>query len=440
MVSAKAKFDPSPENVEDRFQSQFGLITVFFLVLCFFNIDHSWTASVIANTNALDYTSGDENITADRIKGVNTLSTISRLAFACWGCVCFALAPKTRIRSSAPLFWCLVAVAMFLSASVLWSAKPSQTIFKLSVLGTLAIGGAGLAMKFRLREILTIISYICIAFILIGVAAELRFGYFRPGANYRFIGTSHPNTEAVFASLLCLASRMFLSKFGWGNFFGIALFVFGMLVVWYTKSRTTLAGLLLSLVIIQTLVIRGSSRVLLLAGLLAFASLGLAATTMISQSSTGALGRVATMGRQDDVSSLSGRLPLWEELITSVEKKPILGYGYLAFWDSKKVESLSATFRWEIPHAHNLYLDVLLDGGIIGLTLVLLAILTAFVEATKLYSSEGRIEYAIIFGIFAYAVINGLAESIFKLPNFSLFVALTLCFSMLTEPMKSSRG
>ncbi len=439
MVIASSNPKQMEENVEDRFLGQFALITVFVIILCYFNIDHGWNASKIANTNAVDYTSGDENITADRINAVNPLSTSFRLVFAFWGCVCFLFAPKTRIRSSAPLFLCLVAVAMFLCASVMWSAKPSQSIFKLSVLGTLAIGGAGIAMAFRLREILTIICYSCIAFILIGVAAELRYGYFRPGANYRFMGTTHPNTEAIFASLLCLVSRMFLSKFGWGNFIGMAVFAFGMLVVWYTRSRTTLAGLLLSLLITQMLVIRGSNRILLISGLLAFASLGLAASTMITQSSTGALGKVATMGREDDVSSLSGRLPLWEELLTSVEKKPILGYGYLAFWDAKKVEYLSATFRWEIPHAHNLYLDVLLDGGIVGLTLALLTMLCAFVEATKLYARHGRIEFAIIFGIFAYAVINGLAESIFKLPNFSLFVVMTLCFSMLTEPMIASQ-
>jgi exopolysaccharide production protein ExoQ len=144
------------------------------------------------------------------------------------------------------------------------------------------------------------------------------------------------------------------------------------------------------------------------------------------------------MGREDDVSSMSGRLPLWEELLISVNKKPILGHGYLAFWDSEKVEYLSETFRWEIPHGHNLYLDVLLDGGIVGLFLVLLAILVAFWETAKFYSVGHRIEYAIVFGVFAYAVVNGLAESIFKLPNFSLFVVLAFCFSMITEPTKAS--
>ncbi|MCY2983206.1 MAG: O-antigen ligase [Planctomycetota bacterium] len=440
MVIASRSLKQNQKTAEDRFLSQFALMTFFVIVLCYFNIDHNWNASEIANTNAMDYTSGDENITADRISAVNPLSTISRLVFAFWGCVCFLFGPKNKIRSSTPLFWSLVVLAMFSCASVMWSAKPSQTIFKLAVLGTLAIGGAGIAMAFRLREILTIICFSCIAFILIGVASELRHGYFRPGANYRFMGTTHPNTEAIFASLLCIVSRMFLSKFGWGKLIGMAVFAFGMLVVWYTRSRTTLAGLLLSLLITQTLIIRGSSRTLLVAGLLAFASLGLAASTMITQSSAKAFGKVATMGREDDVSSLSGRLPLWEELLSSVEKKPILGYGYLAFWDAKKVEYLSATFRWEIPHAHNLYLDVLLDGGIVGLTLVLLTILCAFVEASKLYARHGRIEFAILFGIFAYAVINGLAESIFKLPNFSLFVIVTLCFSMLTEPMKVSQS
>lgn len=420
------------------FISPFGLLTALVIVICYYYIEHTWNQSQVTNTIAESFTGGDENFAADRIKVVNASSTIARFALAFWGCICFLAASKTRVNFSSSFLWSLASVATFLCASVLWSEKPTQTIFKLSVLGVMAIGAAGVGIGFRLKEVLTIVTYVCISFIIIGVLAEISQGYFRPGRNYRFIGTTHPNIEAIFASLICLISRMFLSKLGWGNLIGITLLSFGMLVVWYTKSRTTLAGLLFSLMVTQTLVIRGPNRVLLIAAFITLASLGMAASTMISQGSSGELGKLATMGREDDVSSLSGRIPLWEELLNSANKKPLLGYGYLAFWNAEKIEYLSATLRWEISQGHNLYLDVLLDGGIVGLFLIGIAILLAFVESAKLYLAKNQIEYAILFGILAYAGVNGFAESLFKPPNFPLFAVMACCFSMLTEQVETS--
>ena len=156
-------------------------------------------------------------------------------------------------------------------------------------------------------------------------------------------------------------------------------------------------------------------------------------SSVISQKSSNTLGRFAAMGRQEDISTLSGRLPLWEELTLSINKKPIIGYGYLAYWDAKRVEYLSDRFRWVIPHGHNMYLDTMLDGGIVGLVLLIVAILFAFSDSAKLFKKTNRIEYAVVFGFAAYAVMNGFAESLFKLPNFPLFVILACCFNMIVR-------
>jgi O-antigen ligase len=178
----------------------------------------------------------------------------------------------------------------------------------------------------------------------------------------------------------------------------------------------------------------------MISSLVVLLSLGLAGFTLISQASSGALSSVATMGRKDDVSSLSGRLPLWEELVDSISKRPLIGHGYLAYWDSKRVEYLSETFRWEIPHGHNLYLDTMLDIGILGLIVVVFSSFAAMYQTLVLYWKANQIEYAIVFGLFVYAMFNGFAESLFKLPNFPLFVLLTFCFSIIFErlPIHSS--
>jgi O-antigen ligase len=126
-------------------------------------------------------------------------------------------------------------------------------------------------------------------------------------------------------------------------------------------------------------------------------------------------------------------LPLWEELITSINKRPWLGYGYLAYWDAARVEYLSDTFKWEIPHGHNMYLDIMLDVGFIGLLGYILWYIFALYTAFVRFNETNKIEYAIVIGLGVFAIANGFAESLFKLPTFHLLVLLTAFCSLLFE-------
>src|SRR6201999_3749656 len=77
------------------------------------------------------------------------------------------------------------------------------------------------------------------------------------------------------------------------------------------------------------------------------------------------------MGRTDtqNTSNLSNRAPLWAELMESVHDRPIIGYGYEAFWTPARVERISADQGWMVPHAHDTYLDQTLSLGVIGMVL-----------------------------------------------------------------------
>ena len=69
------------------------------------------------------------------------------------------------------------------------------------------------------------------------------------------------------------------------------------------------------------------------------------------------------------------RIPLWSRLLPAVAEYPILGSGYGTF---DYVEPLTRTtgedagYRYE--HAHNDYLEALLEGGVVRLGLSLLAV------------------------------------------------------------------
>jgi exopolysaccharide production protein ExoQ len=78
------------------------------------------------------------------------------------------------------------------------------------------------------------------------------------------------------------------------------------------------------------------------------------------------------MGRDP---SLTGRTEIWR-LVLEQNTDPLIGYGFYTFWDSKKGLSVIDQFM-QINSAHNGFLEMYLDGGLIGATLVVVFLLAA---------------------------------------------------------------
>ncbi len=76
--------------------------------------------------------------------------------------------------------------------------------------------------------------------------------------------------------------------------------------------------------------------------------------------------------------TFTGRTPLWGAVFGYVLRRPVLGYGYGAFWLGNLGNNLWARFVWEPNQAHNGYLDILVDLGFVGLGVFLLFLLQAF--------------------------------------------------------------
>ena len=70
--------------------------------------------------------------------------------------------------------------------------------------------------------------------------------------------------------------------------------------------------------------------------------------------------------------TLTGRTGIWKLVIASAVKRPILGFGYRAFWTGLQGESahLALTEGWSPTGAHNGFLDVWLNLGLVGLGIV----------------------------------------------------------------------
>jgi exopolysaccharide production protein ExoQ len=78
--------------------------------------------------------------------------------------------------------------------------------------------------------------------------------------------------------------------------------------------------------------------------------------------------------------TLTGRTGIWSAVMDSILKRPLLGYGYQAFWLGLEGESYRVILAvsWVLAQAQNGFLDVLLEVGVAGLAVVLLVFGFAF--------------------------------------------------------------
>lgn len=86
----------------------------------------------------------------------------------------------------------------------------------------------------------------------------------------------------------------------------------------------------------------------------------------------------------DDLSTLTGRRPMWASLMKMIQKRPLLGYGYSAFWygpNSPSAEVWLDTQPWKPENAHNGLLETWADLGLLGVTIFLVGFLSNLLRA-----------------------------------------------------------
>jgi O-antigen ligase len=134
-------------------------------------------------------------------------------------------------------------------------------------------------------------------------------------------------------------------------------------------------------------------------------------------------------------ATLTGRVPLWAAVMDSIRLKPWFGYGYAAFWRQLGGDSQSVItkVRWFAPHAHNGYLDLWLDLGLLGLTLFACGLVAAFRRAIEVFQfSSNRAERWPLLFLSLFFVYNCAESHLMRLlstlwiPYVSTYVALTL--------------
>jgi exopolysaccharide production protein ExoQ len=126
--------------------------------------------------------------------------------------------------------------------------------------------------------------------------------------------------------------------------------------------------------------------------------------------------------------SLTGRTDIWKAAFLSAVKKPMLGYGYQAFWHNMQGESANIALinGFVPPHAHNGYIEVWLELGLVGLLLVVGSIYQALRNGLTCfkYGWSGDAEWYL--GIIVMTIVTNVAEISFVASNYLVWLMYVL--------------
>ncbi len=131
--------------------------------------------------------------------------------------------------------------------------------------------------------------------------------------------------------------------------------------------------------------------------------------------------------------TLTGRTPIWGILREEfIPRKLFLGYGKDAFWVSAETRVLVGSINDHVPaHAHNGWLDMLLDVGIVGFFFYLMSAVQAYARAFKLaYIAQNMVNMWPL-AFLTIFLFNNLTESLMLTRiNIMWTVYMSLCWSL----------
>jgi O-antigen ligase len=143
-----------------------------------------------------------------------------------------------------------------------------------------------------------------------------------------------------------------------------------------------------------------------------------------------ALGRVAFVGRDDSsVTSLGGRVGIWQDVSNYVRERPVLGYGYLAFWTPARISEVSWEENWAVPHSHSIYVEYLLGLGTVGLASYMLLFVAGIRRAFALHRFSQNPTFAFCGALLVFYALDGF----FECPLFEGSLMMFLCMVVLVR-------
>jgi exopolysaccharide production protein ExoQ len=277
------------------------------------------------------------------------------------------------------IFWLLL--LGFVMASVAWSVAPDVSVRRMLALLIVFVAALVMLYEFPPEVALAMIARI------IGWAAVVGLGYalifpgqaFIQGEGLRsgaFLGIFNDKNAGarsyVYALIIVFALRLFYRRTD--RLLLAALVLAILMSSSATAIAMSVAGIGLVWVFNQSRVQGNPQRTF---NRLILVSLGITAAAVIGNIAYDEI--LLLLGRDP---SLTNRTIIWEMLAVNMQQKPLLGFGFGAFWASQYMQDFVEAWGF-IGNAHSSYMEMRLIGGYCGLAVLCAAFAGSFVRSLK---------------------------------------------------------
>ena len=363
-----------------------------------------------------------------------------RLGFALWGgyaAVSLMRTAPVRLRLSGPS-WCATAAYIgFVLASITWSDELALSSKRAFIFLVNWIAALAIIRRHGVESIVKLTVVTSAAYLFIGVASELVLGSLHLwSAEYRFAGTSHPNHQGLNCATLLLGCCFSARKYPGHRVMYLIIAATALVFLVLTKSRTAV-GSCLAVFALQEMLLAKRKGALVYVGALCVV---LGAFWYSTNGSSEHVRSIALLGRGgESAGELTGRIPLWRSLMPYIYKQPVLGYGFGGFWNPDHIRKLSAVNDWGIGESHSSYMENLLGGGVVGLTLLVLTFVLSAFGCWRQYQRSGNTHYIFALSVVLFAIIDAFTESAIISPiTLSFFLNLSIVASFAVTELEDS--
>jgi exopolysaccharide production protein ExoQ len=259
-------------------------------------------------------------------------------------------------------------LALLTIFSAAWSQNPFRSAYNGVFYLIDTLFAFYLVLKFDPEEILSLVMVGGVALSVLNLVMVFLFPHFALVHEARDLGAWQgafgDRTSAAKAMVFLLSPALVLRRRRHSLSFRNVVYIVAMSVmIFMTKSATADIVLIVYVIFIAYISIfrrfgRRSSLVITTAFLTAAAFVVYVSFPYLPL-------MLESVGRN---ATLTGRTVIWDFVLRSVEKRPLLGYGYYAFWQGLTGESASliVAANWVFGYAHNGVLEICLQLGLVG--------------------------------------------------------------------------
>lgn len=317
------------------------------------------------------------------------------------------------------------------TGSVLWSVNTRLSLRRLPQWIITALAGFFAGAALGVTGAMMAVALICAAYLVVGIGNELLNGTRDPEIGYRFAGTLHPNQQALNCALLAFSTCWLGATESIPSAIAIGGIITGMGGLGLTRSRLAFYASVTAALISIAMTPSGSNRAWPVGLAVGIVFTEVAVRSLLRQVRVedglgggleGTLTGIVLFGRPSYATSLNGRTMLWKLALADVGPDWILGQGFGAFWDVRRLDMIRQKTGMKVWACHSTPVEIFVRSGVIGTVLFLVTMVAAFMAALGLHG----ISSALLGSLLIFIFLEGLLESFFALPSYTSLLLFLL--------------